>query len=104
MKTKELKKIIEESGFCVTLSKDEGVICAELETWTTGGVNMIHYLNPFNVDSLNDLALNFDVDEEIDCHRQDQKYKDAFRITHSVDDFTEYYNRLKTLLCKIKGE
>jgi hypothetical protein len=90
--------IFEENDFQVHTVKEGKVLCAEIETWTTGGVNMIHYLRPFTVEEFERMVNGFDVDEEIDGHRQDSRYRDAFRITESVKDFEEYHTRLKDVL------
>jgi hypothetical protein len=63
---------------------------------------MIHFLNPFTVEEFERQVNGFDVDEEIDSHRQDQRYKDAFRISQSVKDFEEYHTRLKEVLEELK--
>lgn len=90
MKTKQLKEFFEARGFNVSLYKQEGKQCAELESWTDGGVDMIINLNPFTVEEFNYFVRNFDVDDEIDLHRQDKRYRDAFRISQSVEDFIKY--------------
>lgn len=95
--------IFEENDFMVQPVKEGRVLCAEIETWTTGGVNMIHYLRPFTVEEFERIVNDFDVDDEIDGHRQDSRYRDAFRITESVKDFEEYHSRLKGVLEQLKG-
>ncbi len=42
-----------------------------------------------------------DIKEEIDLHRQRQDYKNAFTITQSVEDFTNFHNHLKEIVSKI---
>jgi len=42
------------------------------------------------------------VDEEIDLHRQDERYKNAFSISESVKDFTDFYNWLKEIKNKLE--
>ena len=39
----------------------------------------------------------FSIDDEIDIYRQDKLYKSNFTISQSLEDFTEYENRLKDL-------
>ena len=76
----------------------------ELETWTNGGVNMFIYLNK-NEDitkQFREYVENFDIDEEIEIHRQDDRYKNAFSITDSVDDFRDYLRWLKTILSMLE--
>lgn len=101
MKTNELKKFFEANNFSVHLSKQDGNQCAEVETWTEGGVNMIIWLNPFTVDSFEQYVKDFDVDEEIDTHRQDPNYKSAFSVSDSLEDFTAYNERIKEVERKL---
>lgn len=95
--------IFEENDFMVHPVKEDRVLCAEIETWTTRGVNMIHYLSPFTVEEFERMVDGFDIDEEIDGHRQDSRYRDAFRITESVKDFEEYHSRLKGVLEQLRA-
>ena len=50
MTTENLKNFFEEKDFNVYLTEQDGNQCAEVETWTNGGVNMILWLNPFTVE------------------------------------------------------
>lgn len=50
MTTENLKNFFEEKDFNVHLTEQDGTQCAEIETWTNGGVNMILWLNPFTVE------------------------------------------------------
>ena len=95
MTKQALKKFFEEKGFNVHLFEQDKQKCAELEKWTNGGVDMIIYLTPFTIKEFIQFVNDFDIDEEIDLHRQDKKYKDAFTITQSVKDFTDFHNNLK---------
>lgn len=101
MTTKKLKKFFEDNDFNVHLFKQDGVQCAEVETWTDGGVNMIMCLQPFNVEEFKSYVNDFDIDEQIELHRQGQDYKNAFSIRESLEDFENYHNRLKDILFKI---
>lgn len=95
-----LKKIDEE--FRVHEHED----CIELETWTSAGVNMIHTLNPKTDGLLKmfiGLAESFDVDEEIDVHREDPLYKRSFTIKQSLEDFTEHKEKLESVAEKLIG-
>ena len=80
----------------------------EIETWTNGGVDMIHtfyfcddYQELYEKDNvkkqLKEIADSFSIDDEIDMYRQDAKYKSNFSIRESLEDFEEYQNRLKNL-------
>jgi hypothetical protein len=101
MKTKKLQGFFEENGFIVHLTKQDKVQCAELEKWTDGGVDMIIWLNPFTVAEFKSYVNDFNVDEVIDTHRQDQRYKNDFTISQSLKDFTDFYNHLKEVDSKL---
>ena len=99
--------IIEAQGFAVMLYEEDGVVCgAEIEDWTAGGVDMIHFIdlrgkdinNPDDWrDEISAIIANFDVDEEIDLHREDERYRKAFTISASVHDFEAWEERLREL-------
>ena len=99
--------IIEAQGFAVMLYEEDGVVCgAEIEAWTAGGVDMIHFIdlrgkdinNPDDWrDEISAIAANFDVDEEIDLHRESERYRKAFTISASVHDFEAWEERLREL-------
>ena len=96
--TSKLKKFFEDKGFNVSLQKEGKRKYAELEKWTDGGVDMIIYLEPFTVERFKEWVDDFDIDEEIDLHRQDKRYKNDFTITRSVEDFTDFHNGLKEVM------
>lgn len=102
MTTEKLKEFFEKENFQVHLSKEDRVQCAEVEKWTDGGVDMVIWLKPFNVEQFKKWVNNFDLDDEIDTHRQSQRYKDAFTITESLKDFTDFHNHLKEVAAKLK--
>ena len=103
-------KTLESFNYNVSLLDENGMINGmEIETWTNGGVDMIHtfyfsdnYQDVYDKDNVNrqlqELADNFSIDDEIDLYRQDKRYKDNFTIKESLDDFTEYQNRLDDLV------
>lgn len=103
MKTKKLQDFFEEHGFNVHLFKQDNKQCAEVEKWTDGGVDMIFSLMPFTKEQFIERVNDFDVDEEIDLHRQDKRYKDAFTIGESLEDFTNFHNDLKSVSDKLKS-
>jgi hypothetical protein len=80
----------------------------ELETWTDGGVNMFIYIGKDIeedlIEQLEKYIENFDIDEEIDLHRQDKRYRDDFRITESVKDFVSWVEYIETIIKDLKGE
>lgn len=104
-----IKKAIEEFNFNVNLLNENGMVNGmEIETWTAGGVDMIHtiyfldnYQNIYDKDKvkreLDELYNNFSIDDEIDMYRQNKKYKDDFTIKESLEDFEKYKERLKDL-------
>lgn len=102
MTTEKLQAFFEENDFIVHLFEQDNEQCAELESWTKKGVNMIIQLTPFNEDSFIDYAESFNVDEEIDCHRQDARYKKEFSIGVSLDDFNAYANHLDRVVKKLE--
>lgn len=72
----------------------------EMETWTDGGVNMLVWLE--NEDNLledfKEFVENFDVDYEIELHRQGESYKKAFTLRQSLDDFEDYLKWLNKIV------
>lgn len=101
MTTNKLQNFFEENGFNVFLTKQDDVQCAEVERWTDGGVDMIIWLNPFTADEFKSYVDDFDVDEQIDSHRQDPRYKNDFTISQSLKDFTDFHNHLKEIASKL---
>ena len=102
MTTENLKNFFEEKDFNVHLTEQDGNQCAEVETWTNGGVNMILWLNPFSIEEFEQRVNDFDVDEEIELHRQGQDYKNAFTIKESVKDFEDFPIRLKDVFSELQ--
>ena len=98
----KLKDFFEREGFGVYLFTQDKQQCAELEKWTIGGVDMIIVLMPFTAEQFIERVDNFDIDEEIDLHRQDKGYKDDFKITESVEDFTDFHNMLKAVAGRLE--
>ena len=99
-----LDKIISilEEDFNIYQNENE----LELETWTNGGVNMFMCFNKNKniIEQFEEYINNFDIDEEIDIHRQGEDYKRAFTISESVDDFRDYIEWLKDILSKLESE
>jgi hypothetical protein len=106
MKTvQELTTFLEDNGFNVWQSTDveKGQIDAEVEIWTDGGVDMTMCLSPFTETELREYVENFDVDEEIELHRQDKRYCNAFTLKESLKDFENHKNFLDNLIEKLDG-
>jgi len=100
--TEKLQDFLEQEGFIVHFYDQDSKEDAEVEKWTDGGVDMIFPLEPFTKESFIERVNDFDIDEEIDLHRQGQDYKNAFTITKSVEDFTNFHNELKELVSKLE--
>ena len=98
-KAKKLQAFFEENEFIVHM--EEGGESAEIETWTKGGVNMIFDLDPFTAEEFKQRVADFDIDEEIDLHREDKRYKAAFTISQSVADFQAFKDYLEGLAAKL---
>jgi hypothetical protein len=98
---KKLENFFEEEGFKVHLFEQDKKQCAEVEKWTDGGVDMVIVLNPFSKDEFISWVNDFDVDEQIDIHREDRLYKNNFTISQSLKDFTDFHNHLKEVVEKI---
>lgn len=74
----------------------------ELETWTSGGVNMLITLHTNEKENLyaqfRRYTYDFDIDEEIDIHREDERYKKDFTISSSLEDFTGFKRKLDEIV------
>ena len=97
--TKKLKKFFESKN--INVYKHKGSL--ELNTYTKGGVNMIITLNPPVTESFQEYVDMFDVDEEIDLHREMDMYKHNFTIRQSLDDFENYLEWLESLLKELEN-
>lgn len=98
------KKQIEKLEKYFDIYEDDNII--QLESWTDGGVDMVIYIDKNEkIDHLQQFKKfidNFDIDEEIEIHRQNEQYKKDFTISESLEDFTNYLNELKELYNDIK--
>lgn len=86
-----------ESFFGLFFSVNESDDGLEIESWTKGGVDMVHYFHKSDgcyFQQYKTLTEDFDIDEEIELHRQGDDYKKVFDIERSLDDFTLYKNIL----------
>lgn len=102
-------KTIESFDYNVNFIYENGMISGmEIETWTNGGVDMIHtfyfcedYQDLYDKNNvkkqLQEIADNFSIDDEVDLHRQSEGYKSNFSISQSLEDFNEYKNKLDNL-------
>jgi len=105
-KSKEVRSLVdtlEKHDLCVYLTKQDGKVCAEVETFTGYGVNMIIWLSPFSLKEFKRYVEDFDVDEQIEMHREDERYKSAFSISQSLADFTAFKERLEEIIENIEN-
>lgn len=100
MNKEQLRDFFEEHDFKVWVD-DEFL---ELETWTDNGVNMIIRLESATPQSFYDYVNNFDVDEEVDVHRQGEDYRRDFSLKKALDDFTIFQVRLKDVAFALGAE
>lgn len=79
----------------------------QLENWTDGGVDTIIYINKNedinHLDQFKNFINNFDIDEEIEIHREDKNYRNDFSISDSFEDFKNYLKDLKEILKKMEA-
>ena len=107
MNIEAAEKFLEEHGFAVSRYEEDGkVVGINFEDWTDGGVDMIHMLDGRDRDMTDEdwwkqevisIYEAFDVDVEIDIHRQAQDYRVAFTCRQSVEDFETWEERLKEM-------
>ena len=103
----------ENNIFCSRYYNENGeCVGIEIEQWTDGGVDMIHLIDGRDrdmndpdwwKDELEAISEAFDVDEEVDINRQDEKYRSAFTYRQSVEDFEEYDKWLKGIAEQAKS-
>ena len=78
----------------------------ELESWTNGGVNMFISIDKNSdnnlLEQLERFVENFDIDEEIDIHREDENYKRNFTIRESINDFENWVDYIEECISKLE--
>lgn len=99
-KMKKIIEILEKNDFSITEYNND----YELETWTNGGVDMLIYIDKDDnfIKQFKEKHKNFDIGEEIDIYRKDQRYKDNFTISESLKDFKSYKKRLKKIIKELE--
>ena len=101
--TSKEREMLEEL-FNVNESADD----LELESYTDGGVDMFITIEKDNSNNLlEQLRLfveNFDIDEEIDIHRQDTDYRRNFTIRESINDFENWVDYIRDCISKLEEE
>lgn len=99
--TSKEREMLEEL-FNVSESADD----LELESYTDGGVDMFITIEKDNSNNLlEQLRLfveNFDIDEEIDIHRQDTDYRRNFTIRESINDFENWVDYIRYCISKLE--
>ena len=96
----QCEAFLDENNICHSRYEENGeCVGIEMEQWTDGGVDMIHLIDGRDRD-MNDpdwwkdelvaIYEAFDVDEEIDINRQNEKYRSSFTFRQSVEDFEKY--------------
>lgn len=97
--TKQELKLLEEKFKIYENNKDY-----ELEAWTDSGVDMFIVLDRKDGNSfLNQFrgyVKDFDIDNEIDLHRQSEDYRNNFTIKESLEDFEDFVKTLKEITDK----
>ena len=102
MKIKESEMEILERYFNI-IYEDENSY--EMETWTNKGVDMLIDLEKDGnelLEQLKDYVDNFDIDYEIDLHREGERYRNDFTIEESLEDFKDYINYVKNLINELE--
>ena len=79
-------------------------VYTSLEQWTNGGVDMIIEFekNRNVIEVLQEYINNFDIDEEIEIHRQDKSYRENFTIRESLVDFENWIDFIKNIIKQLK--
>lgn len=96
----QCEAFLDENNICHSRYEENGeCVGIEIEQWTGGGVDMLHLIDGRDrdmnepdwwKDELESIYEAFDVDEEIDLNRQNEKYRSAFTYRQSVEDFEDY--------------
>ena len=101
--TSKEREMLEEL-FNVSESADD----LELESYTDGGVDMFITIEKDNSNNLLEqlrlFVKNFDIDEEIDIHRQDTDYRRNFTIRESINDFENWVDYIRDCISKLEEE
>ena len=85
-----MQRCLEELGWGIDIFEQDGQAVAEIEKFTDAGVDMCVTLFPFNLNSFLDYVEGYDVDEEIEVHRQGERYRQSFTIRQSLEDFEAF--------------
>lgn len=107
LKDRNYIEFFEELGFSVYCYKDQETDTGiwreyEVEIWTDGGVDMIFSFRGETLSGFVEEVENFDVDDEIELHRQGEQYKKAFTLRESLDDFEGFKKWLDKIVSIIQ--
>lgn len=102
------EEFLDTHGLGYSHCRENGIDTYGIETgdWTDMGVQMPIFIDGRSanmtepdwwVAEFDDAYERFDVDEEIELHRQDEQYKSAFTIRRSLEDFEKFEQFLKEL-------
>ena len=87
---------------------NESAYGLELESCTDGGVNMLIGIDKDSdydlLAQLEQFVENFDIDEEIDIHREDTDYRRNFTIRESINDFENWVDYIRDCISKLEEE
>lgn len=110
-------ELAEQHNFVLHEYEEQGIVCGyEMETWTDNGVNMIHFidcrmssypdgLTAQNVlEELKKISAYFDVDLQVDSHRESDRFRMAFSIRQALEDFEGYEARLTEFVRVVQEE
>jgi len=112
MKNLAIKAVIQKleySDIQVDEYKENDKLCGyELNTYTNGGVNKLIFLdfrdtklNPKSgkdfLQVYNERIKDIDIDDEIQTNRQDKRYVADFSLSESIEDFTDWKNKLENI-------
>ena len=85
---------------------NESAYGLELESCTDGGVNMLIGIDKNSdnnlLEQLERFVENFDIDEEIDIHREDAYYRRKFTIKESIRDFENWVDYIEECISKLE--
>ena len=113
MTIERIQQILSHYDFSLYGYYEKGVLCGyEMETWTDGGVNMIHFIDCRDsgviveaiLSELNEIVDDFDTDGEVLKHMASEDYRRHFTLQSGLDDFTEYKRRLKSAVFAVNHE
>ena len=97
-----LREALEKAGFKFHSSEEDEYV--EFAMHTQGGVEMTFTVirEEFNLETVKTAFEELDIDEEIEHHRQDKRYKERFSIRESLEDFEAFKEKIIGIIANIK--